>query len=203
MNTKGQDIINLIISLGSLISMFMGVLSTFCAIAVCILSISFFIYHKIPWAHKNWKKETISDSVATFYNFSKVFHTIVVFTLTLMIFASILVGFAIKSGPNIISTQAANEVWNSNNWNTSLINSSTIPKELQKAKKDDQPYAVMMDDIELKAAPLRTTLSVLADKLTYVFLQILGGIFFVTSVIVFVLYPTEQLAEARTKREGC
>lgn len=201
MNIGAMDKLNIVVGLVTVISTFSGMLSILYAITIVILILAWLAYHKIPWAHKGWRSETVLESVKPFYSFSRVLHSVIAYSLVTLITFSLLIGFATKSGPSVIAKDAAEYVWNNNAWSAKTIKSSTIPPELSKSKKEDQPYAVIVDKAVMKAAPLSETLTAIAEKYSGIYAQLGGVLFLFVFVTGIVLYPTEMLAEARIKKE--
>lgn len=177
-------------------------MSIFYTTAVLILIVSWLVYHKIPWAHKGWKSEKVVESVKSYYSFCRVLHGIIIYILVALIAFSLVVGCVIKLGPSAIAHDAAEYIWNNNSWKSKTIESNTIPPELNSQKKENQPYAVIVDNTIMKAAPLGETLSTVAEAYSGWYAQLGGILFFFVLVIGIVLYPTEKIAEAIHKNGG-
>lgn len=202
MNFSIMDKLNLVVGTLTVGGFFSGMLNLFYVVSVVVLIIVWFSYHQIPWAHKKWKTETILDSVNKFYSYSKVLHSIIVFSLAGLIGMSLIVGVATKSGPGIVASDTAEYIWNDGGWKTKVIESQAIPKEFKSIKRDDQPYALIIEKTGIKAVSLRETLSVLAGRYSSIYGQLAGVVFFFILVTGMVLFPTEMLAEARNRKEG-
>lgn len=199
MKIGAMDTLNYVVGILTLATTIMGLLSGLYAAAIILLIASWFAYHKVPWAHRSWITETIIDDTKTFYAFASLLHVFIVYSLAFLIVISLLVGFATKTGPGLISKDVAEHVWN-NKWTTKVIEAKSIPPELQKIKREDQPYAFIIDSAAIKAAPLNQALTDIANRYSSVYVQLGAVLFFVVIVTGIVLYPTEMLAEARHNR---
>ncbi len=200
MRLGGMDILNSIVGLLAITSTLTGILSVMYAVSIVIFVISWILYHRIPWTHKRWKSEAIMESVKSFYSFARIFHAGITYSLITLIFLTLLVGLTAKSAPSMLANDVAEYVWSSNGWNVNTITSSTIPSEFATVKKDDQPFAVILDKTTIKAAPLRKILYKIVEKYNGIYVQMGSILFFVIFVICMVLYPTELIADARLKK---
>ena len=201
MKLTSLDFLNIAIAVFTLGSLLTGMLSGFYSSVVMVLIIVWFVYYRIPWAHKKWKTELISDSVIDFHAYSKLLHAAIVYSLVILIVTSLLAGFITKSGPKVLANHTAEFVWANTSWGTTSISSSNVPNELKKVKKEDQPYAIIIEKNSLKAMPLHKILSQIASTYSSTFVELGSVLFLLIFVIGIVLYPTEMLANARNNKE--
>jgi|GEM_PF-5482316 len=201
MKLSAPDILNIGVAVFTIASMMTGMLSTFYSVVVVILVVVWFSYTRLPWAHRKWKTEGIGESVREFYTYSRILHAVIIYSLVVLIATSLLVGFSIKSGPKLLASRTAECVWNNTSWGTNVIQSSNVPQEFKPSKKEDQPYAVIIDQNMLRAVPLQQTLAIIATNYSDTYDQIGGVLFLFICVIGMVLFPTEILAEARSNKD--
>lgn len=199
MKLAGIDILNIIVGIFTIGTALAGMINTTFAVLIGALMLSCFAYYRIPWAHKTWKIEHIKESVRSFHSFSRLLHAAIVYSLTALIASSLAVGLITKAGPSVLASDTAEYVWNNKTWKTKGISSSTVPQELAASKKDEQPFAVIVNNGLLKATPMQESLGAIADNYGNVFVQFAAVVFLFAFVAAIGLYPMEMLASVRSE----
>ena len=199
MKLSGVDTLNIAVGVFTIGTMLTGMISTSHAVLVGVLIISLFSYYRVPWAHKTWLTEQVNEPVRVFCSFSKLLHAAIVYSLAVLIASSLTVGVIAKAGPTVLANDTADYVWTNKLWKTKTVSSSTVPQELAGTKRDEQPFAVVIDGGTLRAAPLRESLTAIAGNYGDTFVQYAAVVFLFALVAAISLFPMELLANLTSK----
>jgi len=197
MKLSAADMLNFVIGILTIGTTLAGMINTPFSIMIGVLIISWLAYYRIPWAHKGWKDNVFKESAMPFYSFSRILHSAIIYSLIVLIASSLAVGLITKAGPSLLANDTAEYVWNNETWPTKGISSSTIPQELAASKKNQQPFAVIVNNGLLKATPLQESLGAIAENYGNAFVQFAAVAFLFALTAAIGLYPMEIIANLR------